>query len=158
MWKKANITELKKELEEFSRKLTESNSDDESVEEVWSKIHSAFIEAIDKHVPTKVLSPKPQQPWVNQTIKRLSRRKNRAWRRAKITGREQDWKRFKELQKQTRRTCRQAYSNFVAGLITDDGDRNLWRYIKSKRCDAHGVSPLKKDGLTYSDPKKKQIS
>ena len=157
IWKKANVTGIKKDLEDFSRELTVSNQErqDETVDEIWTKINSALNEAINKHVPTKTLSPKPQQPWVNQSIKRLSRRKNRAWRKAKATRRDEDWQRFKLLQKQTRRACRRAYSSFVSGLINDDGDRNLWRYIKSKRCDAHGVSPLKKDGLTYSDSKTK---
>ena len=154
IWKKANVAGLKKDLEDFSKELTEMNTE-ETVDSIWSKINTALSEAIHKHVPTKILSPKPQQPWINQTIKRLSRRKNRAWRKAKTTGRKEDWQRFKFLQKQTRRACRRSYSDFVSGLINDDGDRNLWRYIKSKRCDSHGVSPLKKDGLTFSDSKTK---
>ena len=30
--------------------------------------------------------------------------------------------------------------------------KKLYTYIKSKKCDGSGVSPLKKDGVTYSDP------
>ena len=155
-WKKANITELKKDLQDFSTDLTQTSPDSTTVNEVWNKIHSVLIKAMQDHVPSRTASTKTHQPWINTSIKRLSRRKNRAWRKAKESGSDQDWQRFKTLQKDTRKACRKAYSSYVSELVTEDGDsRNMWRYIKSKRSDASGVAPLRKAGLTYSDAQAK---
>ena len=151
-WSKANVAELKKDLASFTDDLLNTTKESTPVQEIWTRIHSALSKALYDHVPSKTGSIKQHQPWINNTIKRLSRRKNRAWKKAKASGKNQDWQRFKHLQKNTRRACRAAHANYVAELITEDGDsRRMWQFIKNKRCDATGVAPLRKEGLTYSD-------
>ena len=43
----------------------------------------------------------------------------------------------------------------VSDLVTGDvkTSKMLWNFVKGKRCDSSGISPLKKDGIVYSDPK-----
>ena len=45
--------------------------------------------------------------------------------------------------------------SYVSDLVTGDAktSKKLWTFVKGKRCDSSGVSPLKKDGIAYSDPK-----
>ena len=151
IWKKANIEEMKKDISELSVTVTNSTTN-QTVEETWQCIHSALTDTMKRNVPTKTTSTKFHQPWANNLVKRLSRRKNRAWAKAKRTDKDKDWKRFDSLQKECRRASRRAYNKYTSHMVTKDGHSKLYRFIKSKKNDAHGVSPLKSEGLTHSDP------
>ena len=154
VWNKANVTEIKSDILKVSEHLT-NNTTNNTVEEVWTDIHKALTDTLKKNVPTKTLSNKYHQPWSNTMIKRLSRRKNRAWAKAKKTDSTKDWQRFDELQKETRRASRQAYNKYTSEMVEEGGNPKLYRFIKSKKTDSHGVSPLKDSGLTFSDPQQK---
>ena len=47
-----------------------------------------------------------------------------------------------------------AHIDFISNMVGEPGtnSKNLYTYIKSKKCDGSGVLPPKKDGVTYSDP------
>ncbi|KAL8587797.1 hypothetical protein ACOMHN_021015 [Nucella lapillus] len=70
--------------------------------------------------------------------------------KAKETNNKEDWDRYKEIKKETRKANRLAYQTHVRSFIEEDIPKNLWKLIKSKKSDATGVAPLKKDGLTHS--------
>jgi hypothetical protein len=48
-------------------------------------------EFIDKHVPSKMTSVRYSQAWINTEIKRLSRRKQNAYNKAKASKKTKDW-------------------------------------------------------------------
>ena len=100
-----------------------------------------------------------QPPWVNRTIKRNARHKQRAHRKACNSNRPQDWSRFRKLVKNQRVECRNAYYNYIRDIISPDlhqRPKRFWSYISSRRCDNNGVAPLRNtDGLIYSDAKSK---
>ena len=62
---------------------------------------------------------------------------------------------YKKLKDQSRTVCRKAYNEFMKNVISPDAKCNpkrFWAYINSRRCDSHGVHPLKSsDGVTYTD-------
>ena len=67
----------------------------------------------------------------------------------------EDSKRYKRLQKDVRFECRKTYNSYVRDTVSSDkNSKKLYSFIKSKRCESSGVSPLKStDGLAYNDPK-----
>ena len=79
--------------------------------------------------------------------------------RAKQSGKEKDWSRFKALKKQQNKECRRAHNNYVASTVAPELEskpRKFWSYIKSKKCESFGVSSLRADdGITYTDNKSK---
>ena len=153
IWKKANFEAIKAETEAFATEFNKNPP--ETVEKQWESIRNHLLDMMKKHVPTKKRSTKFHQPWINNTIKRLARKKQRAWKKAKRTGEQQDWNRFKSLKKDTRRECRKAYQGYVRSFIEEDSGKHLWRFIKSKKTDTVGVAPLKKNGLIHSTGKEK---
>ena len=48
-------------------------------------------------VPTKLSSSKHHQPWINSHIKRLTRKKQRAYNHARATNTEYDWAKYKDI-------------------------------------------------------------
>jgi len=76
--------------------------------------------------------------------------------KARKSGRDRDWKRYKKLKKSCQEECSSAYNSYIADMIAPDMDSNskkFWSFVKSKRTDKCGIAPLKDDdGLTYSEP------
>ena len=145
IWKKADIPSLKKDVANFTEELLHTDPDTTSVQETWDRMHAALIKTLKDNVPTTTCSTKAHVPWMNTVIKRLSQRKNRAWKKAKRSRKEKDWQRFKSLQKKARKACRKAHNKYVTDMIAEDGDtKKMWKYIKSKSCEASGVAILKK--------------
>ena len=153
MWKKANFDAIREETKSFSEQFLASPPN--TAEQQWEVICNHLRYMMSKHVPTKKKSIKFHQPWINDTIKRLARRKQRAWRKAKRTNKPTDWDRFKSLKKETRRENRKGYQGYIRSLIEDDADKNLWRLIKSRKTESVGIAPLKKNGLVFSQSKDK---
>ncbi|XP_076438589.1 uncharacterized protein LOC143277598 [Babylonia areolata] len=153
VWAKAEKQKMKQDIAALTEQLLCTGPVKTTVHEMWDKIHSALTKTLNDHVPKKTCSTKVHQPWFNNTFKRLSRRKSRAWKKAKTTQKDHDWQRFEHLQRETRKACHTAHSTYISALITEEGDAiRLWQYVKSKKCDTTGVAPLKKAGVTYSDP------
>ena len=113
-------------------------------------------EAIDSCVPSKVTSPRFHQPWINNKTKRLSRRKKRAYHKAKKSGKLEDVTRYKQLQKDIQYQSKKAYNSYVNNMVSEGSSaKKLYSFINGKRCESNGVSVLKRDGISHSDPKEK---
>ena len=114
-------------------------------------------QAITDNVPTKMTSTRFSQPWINRNAKRLSRCKEKAYRRAQQTNFHEDMEKYKSLQIETQFYCRKAYNNYVKDLVSgdDSNPKKLWSFIKAKKCDSSGISPLRREGVAHSDPQVK---
>ena len=111
------------------------------------------------NVPSKWSSTRYSQPWFNTDTKRSTRRKALAFKKARKTNRLRDWKRFRRLKKESQKSCRKAYNQYVYDIVCSDPSRGsnkmLGALVKSKRCDQMGVLPLKEGGFLHTDPKTK---
>ena len=70
-----------------------SHSTSTPVEILWNNFVSIFDTCQDL-IPTKFSSPNLRQPWINTYIKHLSRRKQRAYNRARSSNESQYWTRY----------------------------------------------------------------
>ena len=116
-------------------------------------------QAITDNVPTKMTSTRFNQPWINRNVKRLSRRKKKAYRRrrAQQTNPHEDKEKYKKLQKENQFHSRKAYNNYIEDIVSgeDSNPKKLWSFVKAKKCDSSGISPLRKDGVPHSNPQVK---
>ncbi|MEW8547322.1 MAG: reverse transcriptase domain-containing protein, partial [Candidatus Thiodiazotropha sp.] len=158
LWDKADLNLLKEDMRQFSDTFTVKHSIKSDVDMLWTAFSEKCTEMMTELVPSKMTSSRFSQPWINRGIKRLSRRKKRAYRRARISKDKTDWLVYKQLKRQTQRECRNAYSSHVNNLVSEDQASNpkkLYSFVKSKKCDASGVAPLSSDGVNHSDSLKK---
>ena len=60
---------------------------------------------------------------------------------------------YNQLKRELQSACRTAHDEYLNDLITEEvcGKKKLWSYVKSKRSEAIGVSPLKQNGQVISD-------
>ena len=110
------------------------------------------LSSISKHVHSKMTSSMYSQSWCNRTVRRLSRWKHQAFRKARQNSNRKNWTRYKNIQKACKDKCKKAYNNYVCDMVNDASNwKKLFSFIKDKKCDSSCVAPLKKDGTTHND-------
>ena len=151
LWKQADMDAIRDEIKdsygEFDN-ITEVN-------DMWTKFKKMTNDTIKKHVPTKFTRSRPSHPWINTHLNRLTRKKNRAHKKAKRTHNKKDWVRYQKLKSTSQREIRLANEKYLQEVVCEDSKR-FWSYIKHQKQDSSGVSPLKgTDGLMHSDTSSK---
>ena len=107
------------------------------------------------NVPTRLASPRNTLPWVDKKIKKTLNRKQRLYKQAKKNN---NWTNNKHFQKEVKRAIRKAeydYNNIIEEGLKNNGTKPVLRYIKSRKQDNIGVSPLKDTGALHSDSQEK---
>ena len=150
LWKRANYTMLKENVTNLEKEIRDKYQEKVTINELWTFFLKKIREIQDKCVPSKTASVRFHQPWITTDIKRLSRSKRRAFRRAKTTNKPADWDRYKELKKRTRQLSKHTYHQFLNNLMTDESNdqpqiynKRFWAYIKSRQTENIGISSLK---------------
>ena len=109
---------------------------------------------MDAHIPSKMTSQRLSEAWIDKGVKQISQKKKRYYLRAKKSGTVRDWNQFQKIKKETQSTCRRTYKSYISNLLSDDNTRNpnrFWSFIKGKRTESTGVTPLCREGILHSD-------
>ena len=158
MWNRVNTILLKNHVSAEVEVFMNNNTTDTHINDIWSNFKRIVATSMDL-VPSKLTSTRFTQPWVTRTCKQYIRRKQRAYNRAKSTGLQSDWKSFKTLTNEPRKECKRAYNIYVSDCICPDLKNNpkiFFSFIKSKKCENIGVSPLRDSkGKLHTDDKVK---
>ena len=95
-------------------------------------------------------------PWANKKLKRSLKTKARLHRQAKKSGK---WDIYRSFQREFKKQFRHAEWNIINSVIQEGLDNKnskpFWKYVKCKKQDNIGVSPLKQKGNLISDSKGK---
>ena len=156
LWRHADIDKLKQDACSFTTSFIQTFTTDSSIHTMWYYIKSNLTDLHEQHVPSKFTTTRFHQPWITTEIKRITRRKQRAYSRCRTkptTSREH--RKYRELQKQTKQLCKSAYNTYINNIISPDNSTNpkgLYSYIKHQRNDHSGIQQLQdKDGFIRSD-------
>ena len=86
----------------------------------------------------------------------MQRRKRRLYHQAKRTS---NWSNYRHYQKECKRAHRRAEWSYVNETIekgiAENNSKHFWRYVKSKKEDNMGISPLLSSGKLVSDSARK---
>ena len=155
LWSKADFDKVRADINEFSRDFTTKYDEDTPVETLWSTIKMKLENTLSSNIPSKLTSTRFSQPWINQQVKTLKRRKQRCYNQLRKKKTPQLRTRYKELKKEMQQTCRRAYEEYMHNIICGDYEsgnkKRFYSYVKSLRTDNSGVAPLKCDGITHTD-------
>ena len=99
-------------------------------------------------VLTKLISSKCKHPWINNYIKRLTRRKQLAYNQARRSNLPTDWSKYYDLKRQSQGECRTAFNRYVSNLV--DPNKNTIKTFAVFQ-DSVGVGTLKHHGETFVD-------
>ena len=155
LWIKANPDQISNMLQDYDHHFNQVFNSSTPVETMWKSFKSSCKDIFEKKIPTKLSSSRFNQPWINNNITKLAKRKQCQFNRAKRSQTKKDWSRYKQLKKQQKIECKKAFTSYVGNIISPDINakpKKFWSFIKSKKCDAMGVLALRaNNGLTYTD-------
>ena len=145
IWKRANLALLKEEVQNQMHELTENESTNTPINNLWLHFKDILLNAQNKNVPTKMTSTRYSQPWFNRECKRAVRKRVRRHRVYKRTNLDKDWEKYQAAAKAARKTCNDAYNTYIKNNVINEKKKNskqFFSFIKSKRTNIVGVSPL----------------
>ena len=151
-FKKANWEAIRQQMRSNWISFSE-NSPSLQFNENWMK------SSLDKFIPTKMTSPRENLSWLSKSLLASMQKKTSLYSKAKRTNKADLWAKYKLCKRQTQRAIRSARWYFLKNKLSEcleqTNSKPLWRYIKSKRQDGNGVSPLKENGQLHSDSRRK---
>lgn len=129
-----------------------NNPLDKSVGENYNFFTETVLETMKEHFPQKKLGSRWNVPWMNSSIKRMIRKKQKLYNRARKSNSQADGKKFKDLRKATKKRLTLAHDKYLLDLLKiDDMDfetrkptmtKRFWTYIRSKRQDNSWCRPF----------------
>ena len=157
LWNKVDEVALRKDVHDFTAVVLEKFSNSKDINEIWDFVKEGLDKIVKKHVPSKLTSSRNHQPWINSNVKRLIRKRNRWFKKAKNSDSDKVWDIYKAIKKETQKSCRQTHDQYLNDLFTGDKtNKKLWGYIKSKRQENCGIGDIEsRDGVQARDPAEK---
>ncbi|KAJ8020472.1 RNA-directed DNA polymerase from mobile element jockey [Holothuria leucospilota] len=159
LYHKANFSNIDDDMEELNSKLTPKLISSSSMDELYELFMTTLFNSIDKNIPAKLSSSRFSYPWVNRLIKRDIRRKQRLYNKVKKYGQSSHKFEFRKLRRSIDRKIRMSHNSYVrdiiGGSLKSDNTKPFWNFIKSKRTDTSGISPLQVHGRLLSTSKDK---
>ena len=149
---------MKSVMHDFQQTFMNNNPTSRNVTANWDMFSSKLNELMEKHIPTKMSSSKHTDPWITNGVKRMCRKKQRLYYKAKKTQHAKDWKNYRDFRKSTQKKIRQNYWSFQNDMLNNPEDKSnkaFWRYIKSKKQDFSSVNSLKQGSKIIFDSKGK---
>ena len=111
LFKRADMSSLKEDLKLYEQEEFIAHLGTGDINHTWNYFKMALSAMIKKHIPKRTITQNHRLPWVTASIRRLTRRRRRARTKARITNKAADWKRAKELDKETKIQLKEAHSS-----------------------------------------------
>ncbi len=156
LYHKADMDAFRTDIGNWSKEFcSRSDIANMSVNEMYNEFQSNIQTCMDKHIPTKRLSHRNQSaPWINRRVRRLHKRKQRAYNTYKKDRNQTNYENFKKQRKITFNETRKAHRRHINDVCSDS-PKSFWSYIKSLKVDSVGIPTLKSGGRLESDNKTK---
>ena len=127
---------------------------------------SELIRLAKKNIPNKIVTIRPRdQPWMNNTIRHMSRKKNKVHRKAVRSNSENDWAKFRKIRNdyiKLIRRCKNDYYESIDKKINDNGNfgqKTWWQlvnsYVKKNKNQIGDLPPLVNNGVPCFTPEDK---
>ena len=150
---KADVGEISRSLRDYLPEYKLETAE-QSVECKWEKFHQKVHQIMDKCVPHKITTSRYNLPWFGRPLRRLCRKKQRLYNKAKASRMKGDWDNYHKFRKHVQRRLRSARTHYIKDTLEvafQENPKVFWRYIKGLRKEDSGVADLLHDGKVISD-------
>ena len=154
--KKADSTRIKEELTNLSLHMDTRGFN--SIDDKWSFFEDNIHRIMDSCIPSKWTSSRYNLPWFNHSLKRLVKRKQRLYNKAKTSGNQNDWKAFRAVRKLMHKRLKEARNAYISdylGEAIEENPKRFWSYIKQLNKEELGIADFEINGFIISDNKSK---
>ena len=83
LYSKANWSAIKDRCKELSSEIVLKCNQGYNVSDLWSHFKESLLASMKSNIPSKTVSNKASPPWLNQTLKRMQKKKLRLYHQAK---------------------------------------------------------------------------
>ena len=118
---------------------------------------------MEQFIPYRNTKTKESSSWIDNRLRKMINRRNRAFKASKKTGKPQYEEKFRKLKREVQYELRRAYWNHIENIVTpNENDTNsfscmkiFWKFIKHQKTDYTGITSLKVNGKLTTDSKQK---
>ena len=135
-----------------------------SVNDMWVSFKSEVLAAIERFIPSKMTKTKYSSPWIDSSIKRLIKRRDRLYFRARKSSSPDIKSHYKRFRAHVQKVIRDAYWKHISGIFSFDTDsadpdcprknekaKKFWSFVKSLKKDVFGINSLRENGILKTD-------
>lgn len=130
-YNKANFEAINGELSSFISVFL-IDFDNRTVQANWDLFLAKVYQLIEKFIPNRTITTNTQAPWYNNYIKRLSNKKKRAYRSAKLSPTDDRWSRYKAASNTYVNALKNAKDNFLSNTLPTmlkTNAKQFWRVV-----------------------------
>ena len=164
LYKRADMEGLRDHLAQFRDSSLSSDHSHMSVNDMWVSFKSEVLVAIESFIPTKMCKTKNSLPWIDHLIKRLIRKREKLYFRARKSSSPDIKNHYKRFRAHVQKAIRDAYWNIfpissplkLMTMIPTAREKNekckrVWSFVKSLKKDASGITSLRENGILKTD-------
>ena len=152
---KGDLEGVKRDLRAFKDDFLSKESLKRPVNDNWNLLKGALVSSIKKNIPQKKITSRWNLPWMTTEIKRLCRKKKRAWDAGRHNRNSHSWKRNIKLSKLVKDAIQESHRTYVDNILNvsiNDNPKKFYSYIKQKKSGQSNIPALRLDGNLLSDP------
>ena len=151
---KANWAEVRQKISDFS--VTYLNTMRElDISTKWNALKKQLNDIMDTCILSKMTTTRHNVLWINRTLIRLTRKKQRLFNEAKKKKGSDAWSCKKQVTQQMRKARSDYVNNIIESCFQEADTKPFWKFIRSKRDENIGVAPLKSQGKLFADGRSK---
>lgn len=134
---KGNYDSISQHLQHFYEQEFSNLPESTTVNDAWLLFKQELSRAMDSFIPSKMSSSRFSYPWIDASLRRQVRKKQRLYNKAKHSSDPDHQSAFRKFRRELDRSIRIAYRSYLQNIICSSLDSNntkpFWKFIKSKR-------------------------
>ena len=111
---------LRNHLARFRDSFLSSDHSHMPVNDMWVSFKSEVLEAIERFIPTKMTKTKYSLPWIDSSIKRLIRKRDKLYFHARRSSSPDIKNHYKRFRAHVQKAIRDAYWKQISNIFTLD--------------------------------------
>ena len=116
-WSKADWDLIKTKASDFCNSFI-ADLNNNSVDTNYKKFREFIENVIEENVPSKLLkSTRRNLPWITQRIRRMCKKKQRIYNKAKRSRKAKDWSSYNSFKKDTSKAIRRSHMQYVNNIL-----------------------------------------
>ena len=118
LYNRADMSGLSDHMSQFKESYLSEDHSHMSVNEMWVNFKTGFLEAVERFIPSKMTKTKYSLPWIDATIKRLMKRRQKLYLRARKSNDPDVKIHYKRFRAHVQNVQRDAYWRHVSNIFT----------------------------------------
>ena len=117
LYNRADMDGLRDHLARFRDTFLSSDHSHMSLNDMWVSLKSEVIAAIERFIPTKMTKTKDSLPWIDSSIRRLIRKRERLYFRSRKSSSPDFKNHYKRFRAHVQKVIRDAYWKHISNIF-----------------------------------------